>query len=64
MVSLVALVLPQLFTVLALIAGLLVWLVGAGVNSVVEGLTSTVWTLAYRDLMGLGLTGEDVASTV
>jgi hypothetical protein len=63
-VSLVAIVLPQSFTVLALIAGLSVWLVGAGVNSVVEGFTSIVWTLAYRDLMGLGLTGEDVASTV
>ena len=63
-VSLAAFVSPQLFAVLVLIAGLLVWLVGAAVNSVVEAFTSAVWTLAYRDLMGLGLTGEDVESAV
>jgi hypothetical protein len=62
-VSLVAFVSPQLFAVLALLAGLFVWLVGAGVNSVIEAFTSAVWTLAYRDLMGLGLTGEGVEST-
>ena len=63
-VSLAAFASPQLFAVLALLAGLSVWLVGAGVNSVVEVFTSTVWTLAYRDLMGLGLTGEDAEPTV
>jgi hypothetical protein len=63
-VSLAAFVSPQLFAALALLAGLLVWLVGAGVNSVIEAFTSTVWTLAYRDLMGLGLTGEDAEPTV
>jgi hypothetical protein len=62
--SLVAVVSPRMFVVLALLSGLLVWLVGAGVNSVVEPFTSTVWTLAYRDLMGLGLTGEDLESMV
>ena len=63
-VSLAAFASPQLFAVLALLAWLLVWLVGAAVSSVIEAFTSAVWTLAYRDLMGLGLTGEDVESAV
>jgi hypothetical protein len=55
---LATLVSPLLFVGLALVVGLLMWLVGAAVNGVVETFTSTVWTLAYRELTGLGLTGE------
>jgi hypothetical protein len=55
---LTTLVSPLLFAALALLIGVLAWLVGAAVNSVVETFSSTVWTLAYRDLVGLGLTGE------
>lgn len=43
---------------LALVAGLLMWLVGAAIYGVVETYASTMWTLAYRELTGLGLTGE------
>jgi hypothetical protein len=49
---------PLLSIVLGLIIGLAVWLLGATFNSVVETFTSAVWTLAYRELTGLGLTGE------
>ncbi|MCP4539131.1 MAG: hypothetical protein GY832_18500 [Chloroflexi bacterium] len=55
---LTVLVSPLLFTVLTLLIGVLAWLVGAAVYSVVETFSSAVWTLAYRDLTGLGLTGE------
>jgi hypothetical protein len=44
---------------LALAIGLLVWLVGAAVTGVAETFSSAAWTLAYRDLTGLGLTGEE-----
>jgi hypothetical protein len=37
--------------------------VGAACNSVVETFSSAVWTLAYRELTGLGLTGEEAAPT-
>jgi hypothetical protein len=56
---LTVLVSPLLFAALALLIGGLAWLVGAAVNSVVETFSSAVWTLAYRDLVGLGLTGEE-----
>jgi MFS family permease len=56
---LTVLVSPLLFAALALLIGTLAWLVGAAVNSVVETFTSAVWTLTYRDLVGLGLTGEE-----
>ncbi len=52
------LVSPLLFAALVLLIGVLAWLVGAAVNSVVETFSSAVWTLTYRDLVGLGLTGE------
>jgi hypothetical protein len=48
-----------LFIALVLIIGLLAWLVGAAFNGVVETFTSAVWTLTYRELIGLGLTGEE-----
>jgi hypothetical protein len=56
---LTAFVSPLLFTALTLIIGLLAWLVGAAANSVVETFLSASWTLAYRGLTGLGLTGEE-----
>jgi len=42
--------------------GLSVWLVGAGINGVVETFLSASWTLAYRELVGLGLTGEGTST--
>ena len=53
---------PILPVALVLIGGLLIWLVGAACNSVAETFGSAVWTLAYRELIGLGLTGEEAAS--
>jgi hypothetical protein len=50
---------PALFFALLLIAGPGVWLAGAAATSVVETFTSAVWTLVYRELTGLGLTGEE-----
>ena len=52
---------PILSVALVLIVGVLTWLVGAACNSVVETFGSAVWTLAYRELTGLGLTGEEAA---
>ncbi len=56
---LTALVSPLLFAALVLLIGVLAWLVGAAVNGVVETFSSATWTLAYRELTGLGLTGEE-----
>ncbi len=47
---------------LTAIIGLLAWLVGAGVNSVMATFLSASWTLAYRELTGLGLTGENTST--
>jgi hypothetical protein len=55
---LTVLVSPLLFTALALLIGVLAWLVSAAAYSLAETFTSAVWTLAYRELAGLGLTGE------
>jgi hypothetical protein len=55
---LTVLVSPLLFAALTLLIGLLAWLVGAAIYGVVETFTSAVWTLTYRELAGLGLTGE------
>lgn len=58
------LVSPLLFIVLVLTIGLLTWLAGAALNGVVETFFSASWTLAYRELTGLGLTGEETALDV
>jgi hypothetical protein len=50
---------PLVFVGLMLMIGLSAWLLGAAVNSVVETFSSAVWTLTYRELTGLGLTGEE-----
>ncbi len=55
---------PILFVVLGFVVGIVAWLLGAALRSVVETFTSATWTLAYRELTGLGLTGEDVARAV
>jgi hypothetical protein len=55
---LAAFISPPLSVVLVSIIGLVLWLVGAAFHSVVETLMSAVWTLVYRELAGLGLTGE------
>jgi hypothetical protein len=49
---------PLLFIALTLIIGLFGWSVGAAANGVVETFFSVSWTLAYRELTGMGLTGE------
>ena len=58
---LTAFISPLLFIALALSVELLAWLVGAASGGVVETFFSAVWTLAHRDLTGLGLTGEETA---
>ena len=55
---LTVLVSPILFSVLALLIGLAAWLLGAALTGIVETFISAVWTLAYRDMVGLGRTGE------
>jgi hypothetical protein len=50
---------PLAFVGLVLVIGFSAWLLGAAVNSVVETFSSAVWTLTYRELTGLGLTGEE-----
>jgi len=52
---------PILAAVLALAVGLVAWLLGAAIGSIVETFTSATWTLAYRELTGLGLMGEESA---
>jgi hypothetical protein len=61
---LMVLVSPLLPLALVLIGGLLTWQVGAAFSGVVETFSSAVWTLAYRELTGMGLTGEETASAV
>jgi len=58
-ILLVAVFSPWLFAALMFLGWLAVWLVGAAVNGVVETFASAVWTLVYRELTGLGLTGEE-----
>jgi hypothetical protein len=50
---------PLLFTALALLIGLTAWLLGAAITGVAETFSSAVWTLTYRDLVGLGRTGDE-----
>ncbi len=45
---------------LTFLIGLLVWLAAAAVRGVAEAYVSTMWTLAYREMHGLGLTGEAI----
>jgi len=60
-VAITSLVSMLLSIALGLVAGLSVWILGAAIFGVVETYVSTVWTLAYRELTGLGLTGENTA---
>ena len=52
---------PLFSVVLLLLIGLAVWLVVSAVGGVVETFSSTTWTLAYRELTGIGRTGEEAA---
>jgi len=58
-ILLVVLASPVAFAALTLAAGLLLWLLAAACGSVVETFASALWTLAYRELHGMGLTGEE-----
>lgn len=53
---------PILAVALMFVVSLVVWLLGAAIRSVAETFTSATWTLAYRELTGLGLTGEKPAA--
>jgi hypothetical protein len=53
-----ALVDPLAFFALLLGGWGLVWLLATGAGSVVETFVSAAWTLAYREITGLGLTGQ------
>jgi hypothetical protein len=55
---------PLLSLALTLIVGLLVWLAAVTIGGVAETFTSAIWTLAYRELTGMGLTGEEIALAV
>jgi hypothetical protein len=44
--------------VLTFFVGVLVWLAGTAMSGVVKVFVSAMWTLAYREMHGLGLTGE------
>jgi hypothetical protein len=35
------------------------WLLGGALNSIIEVFSSAFWTVAYRQLTGLGRTGEE-----
>jgi hypothetical protein len=50
---------PLAFVGLVFLIGFSTWLLGSAVNGVVETFLSAVWTLTYRELTGLGLTGEE-----
>ena len=45
---------------LTLVVGLLMWLAGVVGGGIAESFFSAAWTLAYRDLTGMGRTGEEV----
>jgi len=54
---------PLWLLALTLIIGLPVWLVGSAVHGVVETFLSASWTLAYRELAEMGLTGAENVPT-
>jgi hypothetical protein len=56
---LVTFVLPLLSIALTLGVGLLAWLVAVAILGVAETFASTAWTLTYRELTGMGRTGEE-----
>jgi hypothetical protein len=53
-----ALIDPLAFFALLLAGWGLVWLLATGAGSLVETFVSAAWTLAYREITGLGLTGD------
>jgi hypothetical protein len=60
-----AMLFSPLFSVaLIVLIGLATWLVASALGSVFETFTSATWTLTYRELTGLGRTGEEVALRV
>jgi hypothetical protein len=63
LVAMLVLFSPLASSALTILVWLLAWLVGAAVGSVVETFFSATWTLAYRELTGLGLTGEEATSS-
>jgi len=58
---LTALFSPLLSAALMLLLGLATWLAASAIGGVVETFSSATWTLAYRELTGMGRTGEETA---
>jgi len=56
---LVMFALPLLSVALTLGVGLLAWLVAVAILGVAETFVSAAWTLTYRELTGMGRTGEE-----
>jgi hypothetical protein len=52
---------PLFSVALVLLLGLAAWLVASAIGGVLETFSSAAWTLAYRELTGMGRTGEEVA---
>jgi hypothetical protein len=59
---LTVLISPLLYVALVVFIGLLTWLVASAIGGIVETFVSAAWTLTYRDLTGMGLTGEEAPS--
>jgi hypothetical protein len=52
---------PLFSVALLLLLGLAAWLAASAIGGVLETFSSATWTLAYRELTGMGRTGEEVA---
>ncbi|MBN1976452.1 MAG: hypothetical protein JW918_03535 [Anaerolineae bacterium] len=55
---------PLFSVILMLLLGLATWVVASAIGGLLETFSSTTWTLAYRELTGMGRTGEEVALSV
>jgi hypothetical protein len=55
---------PLLSVASTLLVGVLTWLVLVFIVGVAETFSSAAWTLAYRDLTGMGRTGEEEGAVV
>jgi hypothetical protein len=60
---LITFALPLLSVALTLGVGLLAWLVAVAILGVAEMFASTAWTLTYRELTGMGRTGEETGGS-
>jgi len=63
-VLLTMLISPLLYVALILVIELLAWLAASAIGGAVETFISAAWTLTFRDLAGMGLTGEDPLQSI